>query len=106
MLKIVLKIVLKKSCTKKSARKSAKNSAKKSVALKRVLVKVLKIVAKNRIFFAENRVFHTKSLIQLWYRELALFSPRIKGRITIFRRELLNSRRENDNSRLSFPQFS
>ena len=102
MLKIVLKIVLKKSYTKKSARKSAK----KSVALKRVLVKVLKIVAKNRIFFAENRVFHTKSLIQLWYRELALFSPRIKERITIFRRELLNSRRENDNSRLSFPQFS
>ena len=41
--------------------------------------------------------------IQLWFLELALFSPRIKGRITIFRRELLNSRRENDNSRLSFP---
>ena len=41
--------------------------------------------------------------IQLWFLELALFSPRIKERITIFRRELLNSRRENDNSRLSLP---
>ena len=54
----MLKIVLKKSCTKKSARKSAKNSAKKSVALKRVLVKVLKIVAKNRIFLPKTEFSH------------------------------------------------
>ena len=37
---------------------------------------------------------------------IAWFSPRIKGRITIFRRELSYSRRENDNSRLGFVQFS
>ena len=48
-------------------------------------------------------IYILDATIQLWFLESALFSPRIKERITIFRRELLNSRRENDNSRLSFP---